>query len=817
MRPEGTPLGWVPFCLFHLANMRSLPHSGSPLDLMHRFGFLPIFLVTFVLMLAGASAQDFSDLFLGAYQDFQTAEKLEREGKPREALAKYGDAEKTLQQIRKEGPEWQPLVVDFRLKKTNEGIARLQVEVAKLPPPVEGIEGPMPEADRETTRRPAQGGGPVVVAPRSSPATGRTTADLGVPSGDTGGADRELRRLRQQLQDAKEENSKMARKLEDTDGQLKMVLVTLDKTKVSLVEAKSALAQANSALENQSADRSDVKALRAEFDKKASEVVKQLATAQSDQQVLEEENKRLLAKLEDAAKYIQSSDSIREGLLKDRTKLEGDRDAAVQKAKKVKDNTAEVERVTGENKDLKTKLAAAEKAAGDSDKAAKEAEKATQQARKATEDAQKAAQTAEGLAQAKTADAEKLLQENKVLTNRLAEALVTTPSKEDLDKLVAERNTLQAKLAQLEKAKNEAPPAAAPDPEKDRQIASLQSDLNTANDRLLEAQAQASQSDDKVRALQKQLDQTTGELAQLKINPVPSKEQTNLIAENELLRNIIMRQIKEQPRREEATKAIVTALAPTSAKDEGLRSHLAVLAEPALQLTDAERAIFREPVSLVTQPGGEETLGIAVAVTKPTSAEARRARESKAKALPEEARGQFEKAKKLFEAQDFAGAEKVFQTLAETAPDNYYILSNLGAVQIESGKLSAAEVALKKAVQINESDSYAHRNLGIVYSRQGKIDAAIEALRRSVTADDKDKIAHNYLGVCLGQKENMADAEKEFKRAIAIDPKYSAAHFNLAVLYATKQPPEMPQAKEHYQKAIQLGAPPDPSLDRLIQ
>ena len=151
------------------------------------------------------------------------------------------------------------------------------------------------------------------------------------------------------------------------------------------------------------------------------------------------------------------------------------------------------------------------------------------------------------------------------------------------------------------------------------------------------------------------------------------------------------------------------------------------------------------------------------------------------------------------------------------SPRSYFALSNLGAVQIEGGKLSEAEVALKKAVAINGNDSYAYTNLGIAYSRQGKFGEAIGVLQKALALNEADAVAHNYLGVCLGQKEQWPEAETQLKKAIELKPEYSDAHFNLAVLYATTQPPSLQLAKEHYVRATALGAAPDNSLERLIQ
>jgi Flp pilus assembly protein TadD len=171
----------------------------------------------------------------------------------------------------------------------------------------------------------------------------------------------------------------------------------------------------------------------------------------------------------------------------------------------------------------------------------------------------------------------------------------------------------------------------------------------------------------------------------------------------------------------------------------------------------------------------------------------------------------------MFELKNYTDAEKLYLQVVGKIPHSYFALSNLGAVQIEGGKLSAAEVALKKAIEIDDSESYAYTNLGIVYGRQGKFGEAIEALNKAVILNDEDAVAHNYLGVCLGQREEWQGSETHLKKAIDLRPEYPDAHFNLAVLYATTQPPSLERAKEHYVKATALGAAPDASLERLIQ
>ena len=77
-------------------------------------------------------AQDASDLFLRAYQEFQAGEKSERDANVRDAYTRYQSAAKLLEQIVRDDPAWQPPVVEYRLRKTRENIERLSGEVAKL-------------------------------------------------------------------------------------------------------------------------------------------------------------------------------------------------------------------------------------------------------------------------------------------------------------------------------------------------------------------------------------------------------------------------------------------------------------------------------------------------------------------------------------------------------------------------------------------------------------------------------------------------------------------------------------------------------------
>ena len=685
---------------------------------------------------AQAFAQDSSDLFLRAYQDFQAGEKFERDGSPREALARYESAAKVLDQIVRADPAWQPPVVEYRLKKTRENIERLTAEVAKLPVVEEGPEGPLPRADTPINIPPPSINTTTPLNP-GRPSGSRPTSPAPAATGDTSG-------LRRQLADALKENERLKDKLTRQAADLTSARFEIDRTKVTVVELKAQLAQAQDAFENVVRDNPKAPSTPKE-DPRVAELTGQIAGIEADNEALLEENERLLTKLEAASKYIEASDQARKTLDQDRSKVAKQRDEALARTKKIKDNTVALERLASEKKELEAKL-----------------EKATD-----------------------STLLEKLTAENKQLADRLAE-------------------TEQKLTEALKKPEDN-----------QKAMEALRSEINGLNDRLLEAYAQVTNRDDQIAALAKQLDEASGDLARVKLNPSPSAEDKRVMVENDLLRGIILRQIKEQTERDAARVALEKEIQTLQVKSDKIGEQLGILAKPAFQLTDAELLMFREPIALVVESSAS-SLDVSVAISKPSADEPVPAPQG-AESLPDPTRDMVEEARKLFEVGRFADAEKLYQQIVDAAPDNYFALSNLGVTQIQSRKLSAAEVALRKAVTINPEDSFAATNLGIVYCKQGRFDDAITALREAVATDDKDHVAHNYLGVALGEKGLKGEAEEQLKLAIAIKPDYSDAHFNLAVLYATSQPPSMELARDHYQKATSYGALADPSLERMIQ
>ena len=73
-----------------------------------------------------AAGVDPSEVFLKAFTSVQQGEKLEEDGKLRPALAKYRFAASLLDQLTQSNPNWQALIVKYRVRKTTENIQKLE-------------------------------------------------------------------------------------------------------------------------------------------------------------------------------------------------------------------------------------------------------------------------------------------------------------------------------------------------------------------------------------------------------------------------------------------------------------------------------------------------------------------------------------------------------------------------------------------------------------------------------------------------------------------------------------------------------------------
>src|SRR5262249_39115585 len=176
-------------------------------------------------------------------------------------------------------------------------------------------------------------------------------------------------------------------------------------------------------------------------------------------------------------------------------------------------------------------------------------------------------------------------------------------SEERFQSLVAEKNDLQQKLAAAEervgKLSEGDPKTGEKLAEMERQMAQLQQQLSETQNRNHYLAARASE-------LDVELEQAGKELQAARLAEAKSEDSSQLVAGNQLLRNIVVRERQEEARRDEVRKLLLAELDTLKVRSNLLNKEIEFLAQPVTKLTDEELALFRKPVVSISneQAGG---------------------------------------------------------------------------------------------------------------------------------------------------------------------------------------------------------------------
>jgi tetratricopeptide (TPR) repeat protein len=764
-----------------------------------------------------AAQDDPAREYFSAYQEFQRAERLEREGRNADAIAKFRYVATQLSQIKAQAPDWQPLVIDFRLTKTKEAIVRLEGSLDDPtlgPPPDLAMAGesedalpPVRPVGRDAglaapsiSISPVQDDAPPAIE-SAEPTSSSSSSEVEV-SGD------DAQKLRDQLTAEQNRTAKLQSQMQQGEAELSAASMELEKTKVMVVDLTTKLRQ----IEESGGVSSDSSAAAKEELDKLTAAAKDLEGALAAANTEKEE---LTGKIAESAKQVEEMTARTENAEARAAELEAEREtlaaARDQAVKDAETSKAEVQTLT-------TRVTALE-------------EERTQLIAARDTAQQEAAEAKSALE--KSAD---LIEANKQLEEKLTAAAAQIEGMEsdaaskqeviaglnaDLDKVRAELTLAQTKLKD--------------DRERFDQ-------LQLANDQLL-----------------KEYDEVTGALAAVKLGDVTAAEAKLIQQENEVLRGIIMRQIKEQARREQAYRLAQEEMERLEIRSDTLNDKINQLAKPTLELSAAEQEMLKRPVVTVLHESTDE-FSAQIEMLKPStdnaapqtaaapetaeqtaSADASAAQPADAAASSEsaatptagtetaaaadslgapmspEVTALITEARDQFVRGNFAGAEELYQKFVELQPNNVVALANLGVSQFRQGKLTAAQLALEKALAVNPNDAFSLTTLGAVMIEQNRIEDAIAYLERANGSQADDAITLNYLGVASSQLGQFGKAEQSLRRAITVNPEYAEAHFNLAVIYATAKPPSIALAKRHYEKALELGSTPDKRLASMLQ
>jgi Flp pilus assembly protein TadD len=410
----------------------------------------------------------------------------------------------------------------------------------------------------------------------------------------------------------------------------------------------------------------------------------------------------------------------------------------------------------------------------------------------------------------------------------LAQLTVARQTEQELRALVADKDELQQLLVSAEENVQTLDKSDSGDAQK---FVEIKEQLGRLQERLSDTEKRNDYLQARAAELDVQLDDATIELQAAKLAGADSQESAQLSKENEILRNIVVRERGEEARRDDARKLVLAELGSLKIRSEKLNQQIELLAQPVTKLSSEELELLRQPVLAVSDQqrgmfkasfvfekksdepvasdgihtsGGETT----ATINGPGRVEPE---------LPRKFQDLARAAKNNLDDGKYRAAEKQYQDILAKYPENFEALSNLAVVYVRSGKVSLAESALEKAVVIEPNNDFLLTTLGIVHYRESKFDDAIVELKRAISINPKSATAHNYLGIAASQKGRQQEAEKEILQALANNPDDADAHFNLAVILVTTQPGSKELARKHYARATALGTQRSVSLEKLLQ
>jgi tetratricopeptide (TPR) repeat protein len=383
--------------------------------------------------------------------------------------------------------------------------------------------------------------------------------------------------------------------------------------------------------------------------------------------------------------------------------------------------------------------------------------------------------------------------------------------------MAAQLATAQTELAAL-RAAAQPPPAVVPPPDEGAVVLQLRADLSQARAELALKEQQLADARRDLGAARQELESARSELRGLRMSYdeiVAQLSEANrrlstwqaarekddeiilqLRKENALLRAIV-------DRRTVGTRQQTDISGPTIPELKGWRPR-------RLRQQEAETpAVARrpEPAADASDPGK-----LVATMTAPT------ARES----FPPEQPGidppvLLEEARRFMDARDYERAAGRYLAVLARESDHRQALTGVGVARYHQGRHDEAVQFLERAVKLAPNDGHTRSVLGIVYYRKGRLRDAFDELTRATALDPANAEAHNYLGIVLTGQGQLDAAVAQLQKAVASNPRYADAHFNLAVLHTRTQPPRYDLARDHYRKALELGAAADERLETLLR
>ena len=117
--------------------------------------------------------------------------------------------------------------------------------------------------------------------------------------------------------------------------------------------------------------------------------------------------------------------------------------------------------------------------------------------------------------------------------------------------------------------------------------------------------------------------------------------------------------------------------------------------------------------------------------------------------------------------------------------------------------LDEAERAIRKGIQLDETNPWGYGHLADVYLMRGKPKEAIEALEKALKLRPDDYELNYWMAPVHFDSPGFGRAREYLERSLALKPNYPEPHRFLGKMFHALGKPD--QAETHYRKAVELG------------
>jgi Flp pilus assembly protein TadD len=136
---------------------------------------------------------------------------------------------------------------------------------------------------------------------------------------------------------------------------------------------------------------------------------------------------------------------------------------------------------------------------------------------------------------------------------------------------------------------------------------------------------------------------------------------------------------------------------------------------------------------------------------------------------------------------------------------------------IKANEVDHAITLLMEAIELMPTEPDLVVLLAEANCRDGRFDVAVKLLAPFDVWRAKNASALVTLGTAYMGLGEIGKARDAMEKALSIKPDSADAHYNLAQIMITISPPDVPGAQEHYQRAMELGAPADLEFENALR